>query len=302
MARSSRHHLLAFLLLLSPVASFASQRSQPVCPVSDLPFLDHLGSRCPSRIDLSPSVEVSGEMLEKELGSGENSAYYSVLFYASWCPFSRSIRPAFDALNSMFPQIKHLVVEESSIMPSVLSRNGIHSFPSILLINGTTRIRYHGSKSLNSLVYFYKKSIGLDPIILLEIDQVSSAKIRTPVLHFESARELITKEPYLAFSLLFIFLRMIICFVPLLYSRVKAFWASHAWCLNLRCLRESSQLLEQVLHLVDIKRVWSNLKIWNRTRNLQKGANNARVWASSLTSVSLGESSSSSKLSLSNTQ
>ncbi|XP_074574422.1 5'-adenylylsulfate reductase-like 5 [Curcuma longa] len=302
MARFSRHHLLAFLLLLSPVASFASQRSQPLCPRSDLTFLDHLRSQCPSRIDQSPPVEVSGEMLEKELGSGENSACYSVLFYASWCPFSHSIRPAFDALNSMFPQIKHLVVEESSVMPSVLSRNGIHSFPAILLINGTTRIRYHGSNSLNSLVHFYKKSIGLDPIILLEIDQVSSAKIRTPVLHFESASELMTKEPYLAFSLLFIFLRMIICFVPLLYSRVKAFWASHAWHLNLRFLRESSQLLEQVLHLVDIKRLWSNLKLWNRTRNLRKGANNARVWASSLASVSLGESSSSPKLSLSNTQ
>ena len=138
-------------------------------------------------------LKVSGETLERYLNCGDQ--YCSVLFGVSWCPFSRNIQPIFDALSSMFPQIKHLLVEESSIMPryvvrksymlfffinilvdlvwimlfnaiifhllcSVLSRNGIHSFPAIMLINQTSRIRYHGPKDLNSLVHFYKKSTG----------------------------------------------------------------------------------------------------------------------------------------------
>ncbi|XP_074576764.1 5'-adenylylsulfate reductase-like 5 [Curcuma longa] len=291
----SSFHLLAFLLVLSPAACLAHLRSaaQPLCPRSDLAFLGHLEFQCLPSIVLSPPVEVSGEMLEKELGYGMKSAYFSVLFYASWCPFSHSCRPTFDALSSMFPQIKHFLVEESSVMPSVFSRYGIHSFPALMLINGTTRLRYQGSNDLTSLVYFYKRTTGLDPVMHPEIEPAGSGRVRTHVLQVESARELITKEPYLAFSVLFIFLRMSICFISAIYTRVKAFCASHAWHLNLRFLCESSHMLEQVLHLVDVKRLWSNLKLCNRTRNLRKGANNARVWASSLASVSLGESSTS---------
>lgn len=62
----------------------------------------------------------------------------------------------------------------------------------------------------------------------------------------ESAGELITKEPYLVFEVLFIFLRMIIYFVPAIYSFVKPFWVPHTWHLNLRLLHELSQLLEQI--------------------------------------------------------
>ncbi|KAG0489137.1 hypothetical protein HPP92_007948 [Vanilla planifolia] len=94
---------------------------------------------------------VSGDTLDKELELAKNGAYYAVLFYAPWCPFSRSIRPIFDLLSSMFPETQHLVVEESSAMPSVFSRYGIHSFPSILLANRTARIKYHGSKDIDSL-------------------------------------------------------------------------------------------------------------------------------------------------------
>ncbi|XP_064981337.1 5'-adenylylsulfate reductase-like 5 isoform X2 [Musa acuminata AAA Group] len=235
-------------------------------------------------------VLVSGEMLEREL-SNDQSAYYSVLFYASWCQFSSDIQPIFDALSYMFPQIKHLLIEESSVMPSVLSRNGIHSFPAIMLFNGTTRFRYRGSKDFTSLVHFYKRSTGLDPITYLEIHQSSSGNARTVIVQVESIWELITKESYLTFAILFICLKIIMCFFPLIYLRFKSFWVSHVWPVNLRILHESSLLLEKVLQVVDIKRMWSNIQLSNKTRNFQKGANNARVWASSLTR--LNESSSS---------
>lgn len=43
---------------------------------------------------------------------------------------------------------------------SVLSKYGVHSFPSILLVNGTSRIRYRGQKDMLSLVHFYNRITG----------------------------------------------------------------------------------------------------------------------------------------------
>lgn len=44
---------------------------------------------------------------------------------------------------------------------SVFSRYGVHSFPSILIMNGTMRVRYRGSKDLISLLLFYMKTTGI---------------------------------------------------------------------------------------------------------------------------------------------
>lgn len=62
-------------------------------------------------------LQVSGETLDELLSDGRGKTLYAVLLHASWCPFSRAARPAFDALGAMFPQIRHLAVEESSAMP-----------------------------------------------------------------------------------------------------------------------------------------------------------------------------------------
>lgn len=43
---------------------------------------------------------------------------------------------------------------------SVLSRCGIHSLPSILVMNRTSMVKYHGSKTLLSLVRFYERNTG----------------------------------------------------------------------------------------------------------------------------------------------
>ncbi|RZS19590.1 hypothetical protein BHM03_00052006 [Ensete ventricosum] len=134
---------------------------------------------------------------------------------------------------------------------------------------------------------------GLNPIMYLAIDQPGSGNVESPVLEVESASELITKEPCLTFGIIYIGLKIIICSFSVIYSRLKAFWVSHAWHLNLSVLCESSQLLEQMHHVVEVNGLWSNLRFCNKTSNFQKGADNARAWASSFTSVSLGESSSS---------
>lgn len=61
--------------------------------------------------------KIDGETLDRALSSKPTNLYTVVLFYASWCPFSHGVRANFDVLSSMFPQIRHLAVEQSSAMP-----------------------------------------------------------------------------------------------------------------------------------------------------------------------------------------
>ncbi|KAD5803522.1 hypothetical protein E3N88_14882 [Mikania micrantha] len=124
------------------------------------PFLHDLQLQCPTTIVYSWPIELNGESLEKVLSSNQMNMYVAILFYASWCPFSRSLQSNFDALSSMFPQIKHVTVEQSSVPPIVFSKHGIHSVPSILLVNRTTRMRFHGPKDLHSVLHFYQKATG----------------------------------------------------------------------------------------------------------------------------------------------
>uniref|UniRef100_A0A7N2R7K2 Thioredoxin domain-containing protein n=1 Tax=Quercus lobata TaxID=97700 RepID=A0A7N2R7K2_QUELO len=61
--------------------------------------------------------DVDGDFLDRALASKWRNEYIVVLFHASWCPFSRSVLPSFETLNSMFPQIEHMTIEQSSAMP-----------------------------------------------------------------------------------------------------------------------------------------------------------------------------------------
>lgn len=49
-----------------------------------------------------------------------SQAYVAVLFYASWCPFSRVFSPIFSILSSLFPSICHFAIEESSVRPRLV--------------------------------------------------------------------------------------------------------------------------------------------------------------------------------------
>lgn len=117
-----------------------------------------------------------------------NHDYVAVLFYASWCPFSRIFRPLFSVLSSLHPSIPHFAIEESSVRPrsvsvlnitpffsvhsfvcsiecqfnscSILSKYGVHGFPTLFILNSTMRVRYHGSRTLGSLVGFYNDVTG----------------------------------------------------------------------------------------------------------------------------------------------
>lgn len=62
-------------------------------------------------------LQVDGNFIDRALASKQKTGYTSVLFYASWCPFSRSLYPTFEMLSFMFPQVEHLAVEQSSAFP-----------------------------------------------------------------------------------------------------------------------------------------------------------------------------------------
>jgi hypothetical protein len=46
------------------------------------------------------------------------------------------------------------------LVGSVLSQYGVHSFPVIFVHNKTSRVRYHGSRTLEDFVYFYQNYTG----------------------------------------------------------------------------------------------------------------------------------------------
>lgn len=43
----------------------------------------------------------------------------------------------------------------------MLSRYGVRAFPTLFLVNSTMRVRYHGSRTMNSLAMFYKDVTGM---------------------------------------------------------------------------------------------------------------------------------------------
>jgi len=239
-------------------------------------------------------LKVSGEAVDAELNLRRRGASYSILFYAAWCPFSSKFQPIFQALSTMYPQIHHFAVEESSATPSLFSRYGVRGFPAILLVNETTMVRYRGSKDLSSLVDFYKETTGLDPIAHLDIvQQERTGNLRSIMTWDRSLREMANDEPFLFLAVLFIILKVAAHFIPVVMSHLRAFLVVRVRNLNLGILRGSNQLLDRALNVLDVRRLWSKLRLSNKATDLRKGASNARAWASSFTSVSLGEPSSS---------
>ncbi|MBA0676575.1 hypothetical protein Goari_018046, partial [Gossypium aridum] len=136
-----------------------------LCPkvsVSDAIF-DFRDSYCPITSARTQSIDFVGVTEGDEVSMQKalnmvyrnGHGYVAVLFYASWCPFSRSFRPSFNILSSSYPCIPHLAIEESSVRPSILSKYGVHGFPTLFLLNSTMRARYHGNRSFESLGAFY---------------------------------------------------------------------------------------------------------------------------------------------------
>nr|AAM60945.1 contains similarity to protein disulfide isomerase-related protein [Arabidopsis thaliana] len=252
-------------------------------------FRSVIEQKCPRSLYPSPPIEVDGDLLDKLMDANHGNAYISILFYTSRCPFSRAVRPKFDVLSSMFPHITHLIVEQSQALPSVFSRYGIHSLPSILMVNQTMKMRYHGPKDLASLIQFYKETTGLKPVQYMDEGEPTSldtdGNLITWLHNGSSIREIAEREPYMLLALMFLSLKLAILIFPIMGSRLKTLWALYVPHLSLGILGETSQLFGRALHMIDVRRLWIKLRL-TKTRNFQERAKNA------LASVSLGKSSS----------
>ncbi|KAK7267056.1 hypothetical protein RIF29_19720 [Crotalaria pallida] len=285
----------SLLLLLLSLLQLASSSSSPLCLPQPPSFLYNLQSQCPFLIQSNPPFQVDGNFIEGVLSGRKRNGYISILYYASWCPFSCSMLPEFETLGSMFPQVEHLAMEQSSALPSLYSKYGIHSLPAILLVNQTSRVRYNGPKNLLSLIEFYERNTGFEASGGITVGQLSNLasddNSTMESLMGMSLKEISSREPYLVFSALFLCLRMLLFVLPNILLRLRAFRVSYIPHLNMQIFGETSQVMGRVLHAIDVRRIWTKLRLC-KTRNFHERARHARVWASSLASVSLGESSS----------
>ncbi|XWS23899.1 hypothetical protein CRYUN_Cryun28dG0055100 [Craigia yunnanensis] len=278
----------------------------PLCPkdsISDAMF-DFRDSSCPIKSGFIESIDFVGVTegdevsLHKALNMVHKNSheYVAVLFYASWCPFSRSFRPSFSILSSSYPSIPHFAIKESAVRPSILSKYGVHGFPTLFLLNSTMRVRYHGNRSFESLSAFYSDVTGIknkspDETSLDKIGDLSNHENHNstepescPFSWARSPENLLRQETYLAMATTFVFFRLFY----LLYPTLLVF-AQFTWRRLIRNVKLGSLLEHPSAHLKRAIQLFNSLKEPCKRSNLQ-GAMNARAWASkSLATVSIGD-------------
>ncbi|KAK1307920.1 5'-adenylylsulfate reductase-like 3 [Acorus calamus] len=232
--------------------------------------------------------------------------YIAVLFYASWCPFSKRCKPNFSTLSSLFPTIIHFAFEESNVKPSTLSRYGVHGFPTLFLFNSTMRVRYRGSRTIKSLSTFYSDVTGIRSLasysfnleIIGDLQNLENKTVDNVEQEFcpfswaKSPENLFREETYLALAIAFLLMRILYILLPKLLACAKKAWSRHIHNATLMSLLDNPHA-----YIDGGMRAFSRLYPTNRS-NLQGGAMNAKAWASkSLASVSIGEPSTSRTLS-----
>ncbi|XP_021285237.1 5'-adenylylsulfate reductase-like 4 [Herrania umbratica] len=271
-------------------------------------IFDFRDSYCPINSEFSESVDFVGltegdeVSLQKALNMVHKNSheYVAVLFYASWCPFSRSFRPSFSILSSLYPSIPHFAIKESTVRPSILSKYGVHGFPTLFLLNSTMRVRYHGNRSFESLGAFYSdvtgiKNKSLDKTSLDKIGRLSNHEKHNsteqescPFSWARSPENLLRQETYLALATTFVLLRLLY----LLYPTLLVF-AQFTWRRLMRNMKLGSLLEHSLAYLKRAIQLFNSLKEPCKRSNL-RGAMNARSWASkSLATVSIGDANTS---------
>ncbi|PIA52113.1 hypothetical protein AQUCO_01000179v1 [Aquilegia coerulea] len=294
------------LFLIFGKLTYAESDVCPVLSISDsiIGFQDLCTDSFSFSIGYYGDIEGDDASLQKALNLNQKNTneYVSVLFYASWCPFSRTCRPTFGKLSLLYPSIRHFAVEESAVKPSILSRYGVHGFPTLFLLNSnsTMRVRYHGSRTLSSLVSFYNDVTGFKPLLRdqsslekmenpLNVSKYGDTEENCPFSWARSPENMLRQETYLALATAFVVLRLTYFLLPVLIACARCVWRRHIWNASLMSLWE-----HPLAHIRRAMQVFNALKERCKRSNLQEGAMNARAWASkSLASVSIGDASSS---------
>ncbi|XXG86402.1 hypothetical protein AAC387_Pa11g1305 [Persea americana] len=268
---------------------------EDLCLVSD--FTSSSSAAGDDRVGVMEVDEVSLQRALNEVHMNGHE-YVSLLFYATWCPFSKTLRSNFTILSSYFPTIRHFAVEESSVGPRMLSRYAVHGFPTLFLLNSTMRVRYHGSRALDSLFSFYDDVSGVKPASLdgmmferiwdqLNLTKIVDTEQECPFSWARSPEKLLQQETYLALAITFVLLRLLHFLLPTLRVCFEQAWRWWMRNMNLSLWEHPLSCLQQAIQVLGSKKPC-------KRSNLQEGAMNAKAWASkSLATVSIGEASSS---------
>lgn len=311
---ASRIRALALLLLLFSLCTSASASllSAGICPKYDVEeylllretFCSRDGDGNPVDAGISPRVaEFNGTTLEKALSvlQSKEDEHAAVLFYASWCPFSREFRLLLDILSSHFPTIYHIAVEDSAIQPSSLSQYGVHSFPVLFLQNKTVKVRYYGPRTVKAISQFYEDTTdttafsqnkrGTNGFALIENLSRKGTfqnKANCPYPWAKSPEKWLRNDMYLLLATSFLVLRVLVYFMPRLFSSAKHYWVQTESSLGVHKV-----LLRKVLLREQGPVIRSSPKSSFEGERVRKGKNVLSVPGWSSVSVSLAEGSSS---------
>ncbi|KAL8136938.1 hypothetical protein V2J09_002939 [Rumex salicifolius] len=299
---------IAVLVLFGRLMFGDADQSSATCPVvsvadSFLGFRDW-GFGANDANDIFPVAIIEGGevALQKALSMvyNDSSKYVAILFHASWCSFSRTFRPTFSILASLYPSISHLAVEESAIRPSILSKYGVHGFPALFILNSTMRVHYHGSRTLSSLEAFYTDftriqsdtahQVTMNKVQCLSNFDKTEEEEDCPFSWARSPENIFRQETYLALATAFILMRLAYLLFPYALKLARFAWTRYKE--NLR----PSRLWENPLSFLNrLTSLFNSPRDPRKRHNLQEGAKAARTWASkSLASaVPIGEASTS---------
>lgn len=248
--------------------------SNSVCPTKSIraSIFGFQDSGCPLGGIDHPLGIIEGDetSLQKALSMVDTNThdYVVVLFYASWCPFSTVFRPSLSVMSYLYPSIPHFAIEESMVKPSILSKYGVNGFPTLFVLNSTMRARYHGSRTLSSLVAFYTDVTGveaesvdkksLDKMDTFENGNDNNSEPETcPFTWARSPENLLRQETYLALATLFVVLRSLYLSYPFIvtsarYARRTRFHIRNLWEHPLGYMNRAIQLFSSLTGCVDI--------------------------------------------------
>ncbi|KAE8704427.1 Melanoma-associated antigen G1 [Hibiscus syriacus] len=244
----------------------------PLCPKASVPdaIFDFRDSYCPITSARTESIEF--------VGVTETKLQYPFFFY---------------------PSIPHFAIDEAAVRPSILSKYGVHGFPTFFLLNSTMRACYRGNRSLESLSAFYGDVTGikncLDKISLDRISHLSNHEKHNsteqescPFPWARSPENLLRQETYLAIATTFVLLRLLYLLYPTMLVIAQLIWT-----LLIRNVKLGALLEHPLAYLKRAIQLFNSLKEPCKRSNLQ-GAVNARAWVSkSFAAVSIGDANTS---------
>ncbi|KAI3762180.1 hypothetical protein L1987_52604 [Smallanthus sonchifolius] len=270
---------------------FSSQ--SPVCPLNGI---DNSSGVVGVKEGEEASLQKALNMVHKNTQN-----YVIILFYASWCPFSMTFRPKLSIMASLYPSISHFAIEESVVRPSVLSKYGVHGFPTLFVLNSTMRVRYHGTRTIGSLLAFYTNVTDIKPKSINETSlgetkhehekQNISGLESCPFSWARSPENMLQHETYLTLATIFVVLRLFYLSYPFIMTRARVSCRRRILNIRFKSLWE-----HPVSYMNRAIQLFTSLTEPCKRSNM-RGAMNAKAkaaWASkSLASVSLGEPSTS---------